>query len=64
MRKAQINAQDKAQTAVKTQVKALLSNEAPTIVPIKSFNYNNIFLAKNIAKLSKYTKMNNHTRKK
>ena len=53
-------AQMQPQIQDKVQIKTLLFNKTPTTVLTKYFNYNNIFLAKNIAELSKYIKMNNY----
>ena len=48
----QIKAEDK--------IRVFLFNKASTIISMKHFNYSNIFLAKNIIKLSKYTRINDH----
>lgn len=45
-------------TQIKAQIGVLLFYKALTIVFVKYFNYSNIFSAKNIIKLSKYTKIN------
>lgn len=57
-----INSIRKAQIKVQTQaqVEVLLLDEALIAVLIKYSNYSNIFLAENIAKLLKYTRINNH----
>ena len=44
----------------KTLIKALLFNKALIKVIIKYLNYSNIFSAKNILKLLKYTKINDY----
>ena len=67
-RKAQIEAQIKAQSEVhsraqiqdEAQVGALLFDEAPTEVPVEYSDYSNVFLAENAAKLSENTGMNEH----
>ena len=43
-----------------TQIKALLFNKASIKVLIKNFDYNNVFLAENVAELSENTRMNKH----
>ena len=45
----------------KTQIRALIFHKTFNIILIKYSNYKNIFLAKNTAKLLKYTKINDHT---
>ena len=42
------------------QVGALLFDKPPIEIPTKYSNYNNVFLAKNIVKLSENTRMNKH----
>ena len=53
-RKAQIEARSRS------QVGALLFNEAPTEVPAEYSNYNNVFSAENAAELPENTGMNEH----
>ena len=43
------------------QVGALILNKVPNKVLADYFDYSNVFLAKNIAELSEYFGMNNHT---
>ena len=43
-----------------TKVRALLFDKAPTEVPAKYSNYNNVFLAKNAAELSENIGMNEY----
>lgn len=54
IKKAQINAQGKA------QVRALIFDKALTIVPVEYSNYSDVFLAKNIVEQPKYTIINDH----
>ena len=42
------------------EIRVLLFDKPFIIILIKYFNYNNIFLIKNIIKLSKHSKINNH----
>ena len=62
IRKSQI--EGRAKSLIKTQaqakIKALLFDDAPTAIPAEYFNYSNIFLAKNVVKLPKYTGMNDY----
>ena len=44
-----------------TKVRALLFDKTPTFVMAEYFNYNDIFLAKNVVKLLKYSGIINHT---
>ena len=64
-RKAQIEAQSKAQSGAQTQNKAqvgaLLFDKAPTEIPAEYSNYSNVFLAENAAKLPENTGINEHT---
>ena len=53
IKKAQIEAQKKA------QIITIIFDKAFTKVLVKYFNYNNVFLVKNIIKLSEYIGMNN-----
>ena len=48
---------------MKAQVRALIFDEAPTIIPVEYFDYSNVFLVENIAKLPEYTGMNNYINK-
>ena len=63
-RKAQINAQNRAQIEAmiqdKTQVGALMFDEAPTEVPVENSDYSNVFSAENAAELSENIEMNEH----
>ena len=45
----------------KIYIRALIFNEAPIAILLEYFDYNNVFSAKYIVELSKYTKINNHT---
>ena len=42
------------------QIRALLFDKAFTEVPVECSNYNNVFLAENIAKLPENTRLNEH----
>ena len=44
----------------KAQIEILLFDKAFTKILSKYFNYSNIFLRKNVAKFSKYTRINNY----
>ena len=44
----------------KAQIGALLFNKAPIIIFAKYFNYNNIFLVKNVTKFPEYIRINNY----
>ena len=61
-RKAQIKVQIEAQSGIQSKVKvgALIFNKALTEVLTKYFNYNNVFLAENVAELPENTGMNVH----
>ena len=59
-KKAQIEAQSRAQIQDKAQVGALLFDKAPTKVPAEYSDYNNIFLAENTVVPPKNTGMNEH----
>ena len=50
----------KRQAQIKTQVKVLVFNKAPTKVLMEYFNYNDIFLAEYVVELSENTKINEH----
>ena len=64
--KTQIEAQIEVQvgalfeTWVKAQFGALLFDEAPINVLIKYFNYSDVFLVENAAKISDYTMINDN----
>ena len=58
--KAQSGAKCRAQTQDKTQVGALLFDEAPTEVSVEYSDYSNVFSARNRAELPENTKMNKH----
>lgn len=58
MKKTWIETQDKAQK--KGQIGALLFEKILIKVLAKYCDYNNIFSAKNVAELSKYTKINDN----
>ena len=45
---------------IKTYIEVLLFNKVIIIILAKHFNYNNIFLAKNIIEFLKYTKINDY----
>ena len=60
IRKAQIKAQNKAQTKIIAQVGALLFNEALIAILAEYSNYNNVFSVEYVAKLPRYTRINNH----
>ena len=49
-----------AQIEVKAFIKALLFDKASIVVPVEYFDYNKIFLAKNITEFSKHNKINYH----
>ena len=63
-RKAQIEAQSRAQSGAqiqdKAQVGALLFDKASTEVPAEYSNYSNVFSAENVVELPKNTGMNEH----
>ena len=59
VKKAQIKAQNKAQG--KTQIETLIFNKTPTKILAEYSNYNNVFLAKNIAEFSEHIEINNYT---
>ena len=46
---------------IKTYIIVFIFEKASIIIIIKYFNYSNFFIAKNIVKLSKYTKINKFT---
>lgn len=48
-------------TQIKIKIKILLLDKTFTIILVKYFNYNNIFLLENVVKLSKYIKINHFT---
>ena len=51
----------KIQAQNKAKIRALLFDKAPIEILGKYFNYNNIFLAKNIIELSENFRMNKYT---
>ena len=59
-KKAQIEAQSRAQTQDKAPVGPLLFDEAPTEVPVEYSNYSNVFLTENVAELPENTGMNEY----
>ena len=62
-KQAQIEAKDhnNTQAQSKAQVGFLIFNKAPTKISVEYSDYNNVFLAENAKKLSKNTRMNEHT---
>lgn len=51
----------KEKLRAKLRIEPILFNKALTAILAEYYNYNNIFLVENIAKLVKYTKMNVYT---
>ena len=55
-----VHAEKQAQIQDRTQVGALLFDEAPTEIPVEYSNYSDVFSAENAAELPENTGMNEH----
>ena len=56
-----VHLEKQAQIQDKAQVRSLIFHEVFIAVSPKYFNYSNIFLAENVAKLPENTRINNYT---